>query len=116
MGPLALTEAPNQHGGCSREPGSRGVLCGHRWREGRGSPPACDDGVSSGGMGGVGTKGDGSDGESGDPVPVTNPMAYGLGGTGQDVLSCTDGRRGLAGDDGANGNGASGQGGSQTQG
>jgi hypothetical protein len=71
---------------------------------------ACDDGVSSGGMGGVGTKGDGSDGESGDPVPVTNPMAYGLGGTGQDVMSCTDGTRGLVGDDGANGNGASGQG------
>lgn len=71
---------------------------------------SCVDGVSSGGMGGIGTGSDGGDGESGSPLPVTNPMNHGLGGTGQGALSCTEGRGGLAGDDGANGNGASGPG------
>jgi len=74
----------------------------------------CDDGnVSTSGYGGNGGEQAATDGGDGEAAPNPNPLAYGLGGSGENAaagMACTPGFGGAQGADGTDGLGAIGDG------
>ncbi|WP_437735801.1 hypothetical protein [Sorangium sp. So ce1335] len=91
--------------GAPGHPGSHGCLAD--WTEG--APPArtvCEDGTTSiGGTGGDGEVAAGGDGAEGAPAPGPGAMNKGEAGNGG-AMACTPGKKGGAGESGANGVGA----------